>query len=370
MHTETTYAIALSYLSGVGPVRARKLLALAGSYEACFGLSDAEYRQLKLPATTRQQLKERGVLTAAEREMRFVEQHGIRVVDCLHEDYPQRLAELPDAPLVLYQRGNASLAPRRAVAIVGTRKITAQGRATCERLVEELSAYGVTVLSGLAYGVDIVAHRASLRHGAPTVGVLAHGLGEIYPAAHRATAAEMLHEGALVTEYPSGMRSRREFFPQRNRVIAGMSDAVIVIESGATGGSMITAKLAGDYYRALFAVPGRVTDPMSRGCNELIKTQRANLIESARDVAFHLGWGGRGADSQEAGFGVAAELPLQSFSPIEKSVVDLLKLEVELDIDTISHRSSLDSGQLAGALLELEFRGVVRALPGKRYTLS
>ena len=370
MDTELTYAIALSYLSGVGPVRARKLLALAGSYEACFELPDAAYRQLKLPAATLTQLKERGVLSAAERETRFIEQHGIRVVDCLSPDYPQRLSELPDAPLVLYQRGNGSLAPRRSVAIVGTRKVTAQGRATCERLVEELSAYGVTILSGLAYGVDIVAHRASLRYESPTIGILAHGLGEIYPAAHRATALEMLEAGAVITEYPSGMRSRREFFPQRNRVIAGMADAVIVVESGEKGGSMITAKLAGDYYRALFAVPGRVTDPMSRGCNALIKTQRAHLIDSAQDVAFHLGWGGTRGAAPEASGENAAELPLQSYSPIEKSVVDLLKAEVEMDIDTISHRSSLDSGQLAGALLELEFRGVVRALPGKRYTLS
>lgn len=367
MTTETTYAVALSYLGGVGPVRARKLLATAGSYEACFDLSERQLRELKLPPGATRQILERGVLAAAEREMRFVEQHGIEVVDCLSPAYPQRLSELPDAPIVLYQRGRGSLVPRRSVAIVGTRKVTAQGRATCERLVEELSDYGVTVLSGLAYGVDIVAHRASLRLGAPTIGVLAHGLGEIYPAAHRDTALDMLERGALITEYPSGMRSRREFFPQRNRVIAGMSDAVVVVESGETGGSMITAKLAGDYYRALFAVPGRTTDAMSRGCNMLIKTQRAHLVETAADVAFHLGWpSGKSSPPQDT----TLELPLASFSPIEKSLVDLLKLDVEMDIDTISHRSSLDSGQLAGALLQLEFRGIVRALPGKRYTLT
>ena len=368
MHTESTYAIALSYLSGVGPVRARKMLALAGGYEACFALGPAEHRRLKLPPKAVEQLRHRGVLAAAEREARFVEAHGIDVVDCLHAAYPQRLAELPDAPLVLYRRGNAPLSPGRSVAIVGTRKPTAYGRAACERLVGELAEYGVTVLSGLAYGIDVVAHRASLRAGLPTIGVLAHGLGEVYPTAHRATAAEMLDAGALVTEYPSGMRSRREFFPQRNRIIAGMSDAVVVVESAAKGGSMITAKLAEDYYRNLFAFPGRGTDAMSRGCNVLIKTQRAHLIEGARDVAFHCGWTGGSGDA--AATAPPPELPVRTFSPIEASVVELLKRDVSLDIDTISRRSSLESGQLAGALLELEFKGVVRALPGKRYTLT
>ena len=176
----------------------------------------------------------------------------------------------------------------------------------------------------------------------------------------------MLEEGALVTEYPSGMRSRREFFPQRNRIIAGLSDAVVIVESGETGGSMITAKLAEGYFRGLFAVPGRVTDPLSAGCNRLIKQQRANLIDSAEDLAFHLGWGANATSSP----GASPELPLHDFSPIEKSVVDLLKAGNEIDIDTISHRSALNSGQLAGALLELEFKGVIRALPGKRYSLA
>ena len=368
MQTETLHAVALSYLSGVGPVKARKMLALAGSFEACFTLGPSEHQRLKLSAKAVQQLRGGGVLAAAEREARFVEAHGIDVLDCLHAEYPHRLSELPDAPLVLYRRGNGTLSPSRSVAIVGTRKPTAHGRAAAERLVAELSDYGVTVLSGLAYGIDIVAHRASLSAGAPTIGVLAHGLGEIYPAAHRATATQMLDAGALVTEYPSGMRSRREFFPQRNRVIAGLSDAVVVVESGERGGSMITAKLTEDYYRSLFAFPGRTSDPMSRGCNLLIKSQRAHLIDSARDIAFHLGWGsdgGAGARSTDA-----PELPIRAFGPIEASVVDLLKQAVELDIDTISHRSSLDSGQLAGALLELEFKGVIRALPGKRYTLT
>ncbi len=366
MEDEKIYAIALSYLSGVGPIRARKLLAAAGSFEACFRLEPSDYAQLKLPRAAMEQLSNRGVLAAAEKEARFVEQHDIEVLDCLDEQYPARLEELGDSPVVLYKRGNGDLSPQRTVAIVGTRKPTSHGIVAAERIVEDLQAYGACIVSGLAYGVDIVAHRAALTRGLPTYGVLAHGLGEIYPSSHKATAIEMLETGALVTEYPSGMRSRREFFPQRNRVIAGLADAVIVVESAVEGGSMITAKLCEGYNRALFAVPGRLTDPMSQGCNLLIRSQRASLIESGKDIAFHLGWDRDGRPAAVP----TKQLSLESFTDIERSVVTLLQQEVNLDIDTISYRASLDCSQLAGTLLELEFRGVVRALPGKRYTLS
>ncbi len=365
MQDETLHAIALSYLSGVGPIRARKLLAVAGSFQACFALDESTYAQLKLPAVAYEQIRDRKVLAAAEREARFIEHHEIEVLDCLSEGFPKRLDELPDSPVVLYKRGSADLSPARTIAVVGTRKPTPHGVAACERIVEELEPYGVTVISGLAYGVDIVAHRAALNCGAPTFGVLAHGLGEIYPSSHKATALDMLHQGALVTEYPSGMRSRREFFPQRNRVIAGLSDAVVVIESAEQGGSMITAKLCEGYNRALFALPGRTVDPMSKGCNTLIKSQRAALLESGKDIAYQLGW-----DGAPGAVAPQVQLQLESFTPIERSVVDLLQQGVSMDIDTISHRASLGSGQLASTLLELEFRGVVRALPGKRYTLS
>ncbi len=368
MKDEQLYAIALSYLHGVGPIRARKLLAAAGSFRACFELDSATYTRLKIPQAAIDQLLDGRVLAAAEKEARFVERHEIEVVDCLDDAYPRRLDELADAPVVLYKRGNAGLSPQRTVAIVGTRKPTPHGVAACERLVEELQTYRATVISGLAYGVDIVAHRAALARGLPTFGVLAHGLGEIYPSGHKGTAVEMLRDGALVTEYPSGMRSRREFFPQRNRVIAGLADAVVVIESAEEGGSMITAKLCEGYNRALFAVPGRTSDAMSRGCNLLIKSQRASLLDCAKDIAYHLGWEHDGRKS--GGAEAAQQLQLESFSPIEQSVVSLLQQEINMDIDTISHRASLESGQLASTLLELEFRGVVRALPGKRYTLS
>ena len=368
MNPETHYAVALSYLQGVGPVRARRLLAEAGSFAACFALSAADYARLKIPPTAIEQLCSKSVLATAEREVEFVAKHQIEIIDCLSADYPRRLEDMPDAPLLLYKRGRAGLSPKRAVAIVGTRKPTPYGIAACERLVGELAQYGATVLSGLAYGVDIAAHEASLRAGVPTTAVLAHGLGEVYPSIHRATAIRMLETGALVTEYPSGLRSRKEFFPQRNRVIAGLADAVVVIESGREGGSMITAKLAGEYNRPLFALPGRNGDPMSAGPNHLIKAQQAHLLEGAHDLAYLLGW----AKPSGAPQARPPEPPalFETFSPVEASVVALLQQAAELDIDSISHQASLGSGQLASTLLDLELRGVVDALPGKRYRLS
>lgn len=369
MLDETLHAIALSYLSGVGPIRARKLLAVAGSFKACFELSMSDYEDLKIPPPAIEQIASKRVLAAAEKEAHFIDKHEIIVLDCLDPNYPRRFDDMPDSPIVLYKRGNSDLSPARTVAIVGTRQPTPYGIAACEKIVDELSAYGATVLSGLAYGVDIIAHEASLRANMPTIGVLAHGLGEIYPSAHKATAQQMLELGALVTEYPSGMRSRKEYFPQRNRVIAGLSDAVIVIESGERGGSMITAKLAEDYNRALFALPGRVTDKASLGCNLLLKTQRANLIEGAKDIAFHLGWEGAKPLTGRSLKPSQSQI-FETFSEIEQSVVKILQQENELDVDTLSHRSALEAGQLATTLLELEFRGVLRALPGKRYLLN
>ncbi len=366
MTTETLSAVALSYLNGVGPIRARRLLAQAGSFENCFKLDREQYEALKIPIPAIEQLLSKSVLATAEREVDFIERHEIEVIDCLSEDYPRRLEDMPDAPLVLYKRGRAGLSPKRAVAIVGTRQPTPHGKEACDRLVDELAKYGANVLSGLAYGVDIAAHKACLRVGLPTMAVLAHGLGEVYPSAHRSTAAEMLDNGALITEYPSGMRSRREYFPQRNRVIAGLCDAVIIIESGREGGSMITAKLAEEYNRPIFALPGRTSDVASAGPNHLIKTQRAHLLEGAADLAYLLGW----ASPKEKPARTQSATLFEVFTPIEDSVVKLLQKDAELDVDIISHRTSLDSGQLASTLLELELRGVVRALPGKRYSLT
>lgn len=366
MSEEIRCAIALSYLTGVGPIRARRLLAHAGSYADAVVTDPAKLRELRVPDPAIRQLRDGTALRHADAELAFVERHGIRVLDCLADDYPRRLADRPDAPLVLFYRGRASLDPPRTVGIVGTRSPSSAGRDFCERLVEELAEYGVTVVSGLAYGIDVTAQRVCVRAARPTVGVVAHGLGEVYPAAHREVAREMTQHGGLLTEYPSGLRSRREFFPQRNRIIAAMSDALVVIESAERGGSMITANLAVGYDIPVFAVPGRPRDRMSRGCNLLIKNHRANLLEGVADIGYVLGWnaGDGGAPTGRA------NLLFQDFAPLERRVLDQLELRDELDLDELLVTLDLSSGQLATTLLELEFKGVVRSLPGKRYAIA
>ena len=366
MDYEKQCAIALSYLSGVGPIRAKKMLVRAGSFAEAVRLDAAELVELKVPAKAIEQLVSGWAMQQAEREVAFAKTNGVRVYDCLDEAYPKRLADLPDSPLVLYVRGDRDLNALRTVGIVGTRKPSPHGRHFCEQLVEQLSDYGVTVISGMAYGVDIAAHEACLRTKTPTFAVMAHGLNEVYPSAHRASAAEVMKRGALVSEYPSGLRSRKEFFPQRNRIIAALSDAVVVVESARRGGSMITATLANGYARPVFAVPGRVADKASQGCNELIKTNRANLLESAHDIAYLLGWHGRKRSVAEAKTGSLFE----DVPPDERRVLNLLDGADALDVDTLLLRSELPSGQLAGVLLSLELKGSVRALPGKRYAIT
>ncbi len=365
MTEETRCAIALSYLTGVGPIRAKRMLAHAGSYADVFELDAGKLSELGIGEVAIEQLANGEVLAKADEELTFIERNDIRVLDCLHPAYPKRLNELPDSPLVLYVRGELQTDPRRTVAIVGTRKPTSYGRQFCDELVDQLKEYRVAVVSGLAYGVDIAAHEACLRYGLPTIGVLAHGLGEIYPTAHKAVAMKMLEQGALMTEYPSGLRSRREFFPQRNRIIAALSDAVVVIESATRGGSMITANLAVGYNKPVFALPGRVRDPMSAGTNELIKTHRANLIQSAEDIGYILGWTRNDAGAPTP----RANLLFQHFEPEEQRVIDTLQEAEELDIDSLYHRLEVESGALAALLLELEFKGAIKSLPGKRYAL-
>lgn len=365
MTEELRCAVALSYLTGVGPIRARRLLARTGSYREAVAADDALLRALKIPRAAIAQLRDGSALRHADDELAFVERHGVRVVDCLAEDYPRRLADRVDAPLVLFYRGGASLDPPRTVGIVGTRTPTAAGRLFCEQLVGELGEYGVTVISGLAYGIDVTAQRACVRAARPTIAVVAHGLAEIYPAAHRDVARDMLAHGGLLTEYPSGLRSRREFFPQRNRIIAAMSDALVVVESAARGGSMITANLAAGYGTPVFAVPGRPRDPQSVGCNLLVKSHRAGLLDSAADLGYALGWtaGDDGAPTARA------NLLFQTFAPAERDVVDKLQRGEDLDLDELLVGLGVSSGELAGTLLELEFKGVVKSLPGKRYAL-
>ncbi|NBC07918.1 MAG: DNA-protecting protein DprA [Bacteroidetes bacterium] len=359
------YRVALTFIPKVGAVTARNLMSYCGSARAVF---EARQRELlKIPGVGAQvadNIRSKTALQAAEQEIRFMQQQGIQPVFYLDDDYPRRLKHLPDSPPLLYYRGQACLNPERCVAIVGTRKPTPLGVRHCEELVEGLKAYGVTVISGLAFGIDVAAHRAALQHELSTIGVVAHGLSRIYPPQHRSVAYRMVQEnGGILSEYPSDTRPDRERFPMRNRIIAGLCDALVVVETRRRGGSMISAKMANDYHKDVFAVPGRLNDRQSEGCNLLIKSHQAALMESVEDLAYVMRW-----DKADQASGVQTRL-FVDLSEAEERIVALLRDQELLSIDHLTQLTQRTNSELVRLLLELEFKGVVQSLPGKQYML-
>jgi DNA processing protein len=348
----------------VGPVTAKNLVSYCGGAEAVFRAARKDL--LRIPGIgpgTAGALRSPEPLRLAERELAFMERHGVRALFYTDPGYPVRLRQNHDCPALLYFKGSSErlLDANRVIAIVGTRQPTDYGRMLCEEIVEGLLPYDIVLLSGLAFGIDIVAHRQATALGIPNIGVLGHGLGTIYPSQHRGTALKMIENGGLLSEYPHDTKPDREHFPMRNRIVTGMCDALIVVESAASGGSLISAELAVQYGRELFAVPGRVRDPKSAGCNYLIKSGRARLAESASDIADALRWEEPGREK-----GRQAQL-FPDLTDAESGLVDLIRQSPEIAIDQLSAAARLPAGDLAAQLLNLEFKGVIRTLPGKRY---
>ncbi|MCM1078620.1 MAG: DNA-processing protein DprA [Bacteroidales bacterium] len=306
----------------------------------------------------------------AEKELAWCEKKGISFLCPEDEDYPQRLRNCLDAPVGLFFLGSADLNARHAVSIVGTRQNTAYGRDCVERLVSDLKAMvpDVVIFSGLAYGIDVCAHRAALAAGADTVGVVAHGLDTMYPASHRGIAAEMLAHGGVVSEYPSGTRCDRHNFLRRNRIVAALGDCTVVAESKAHGGSLVTARLANDYNREVFAFPGRVGDDASEGCNSLIHDNKAAILLSARDIVDGLGWQTVQRQDAERKKGVQLEA-FPELSPEQQKIVDVLG-DGDTQLNTISLKSGLPIGKIAALLFELEMQGMVRPYAGGMYHLN
>lgn len=362
------HRIALSMLKGIGPVNARNLVAYCGGVDAIF-TDKAVRRSLdKVPGigpVLKASILGKEVIRAAEQELHHVRKHKLRMLFYLDADYPARLRHCPDAPVLLRIKGNAAPDPARSVAIVGTRTPTEHGRHLCGDLVEGLAESGATIISGLAYGIDIVAHRTALKCGLPTIGCLAHGLDRIYPGEHAATAKDMCAQGGLVSELPVGAPFAPGNFPARNRVIAGLADCTIVVESGPKGGSLITADIANSYDREVMAFPGRPGDPRSIGCNRLIQRNQAHLVTCAEDVLTLMEWHADAKPKKPVQQALFTEL-----MPEEQTLVDLIREQGKIDIDTLCFRSKMPQHKAAGLLLNLEFNGVVRSLPGKVYALN
>lgn len=361
------YRIALSMLKGVGPVNARNLVAYCGGVEPIFTDRALKRTLEKVPGIGPKliaSITDKKVLPAAEKEWAYVRKHKVRTFFYLDADFPRRLQQAEDAPVLFYTKGTADLDAERMLAIVGTRTPTDQGRRLCAELVEGLKECNATIVSGLAYGIDIVAHRTALRNDLPTIGCVAHGLDRIYPSEHASTAKDMLAHGAVVSELPSGSAFAPGNFPARNRIIAGLSDCTVVVESGPKGGSLITADIASSYDREVFAYPGRPTDPQSEGCNRSIQQNKAALVTGPRDILTLMEWLDRKkpAPAQTALF--------TELLPDEQVLVDIIRSKGKADIDELCVQSRMAQGKAAGLLLNLEFNGVVRSLPGKVYALN
>ncbi len=362
---EIIQLIALSKVPKVGPIVAKNLIAYGQSIGAVFDLTPKEL--VNVPGIGPHFIKDfnpKEYLLEAEEEFLFARKNDITILPYLDKSYPKRLAHVESSPIVLYYKGNQDLNHTRTVAIIGTRNPTDYGRNLCDKIVEGLLPYNVIVVSGLAFGVDVTAHRKCVELDIPTIGVLGHGLDRIYPQEHKSLSTKMINNGGVITEFMSGTNPDRENFPMRNRIIAAMSDAVIVIESKTKGGSIITAEYANDYNKDVFALPGPVNEEKSEGCNKLIKQNKAHLLESAKDLAYIMRW-----DDIDSGKAIQKQLFVE-LNEKESRIIDVLKSEKEAPIDIITYKANLTPSETASILLELEFKGLVRNLPGKRFVLA
>jgi DNA processing protein len=356
--------IALTFLQGIGSVRARLLLSKMPDLNSLFTLSLRELEQITgLSRKLLKQMNRDEALLQAEKHLSFMEKNQVKTFFIQNPDYPRRLKQCEDAPMLLYGQGNLDLNPLRSVAIVGTRNATEYGREICEKLILSLIGKNVLVVSGMAYGIDICVHQLCVKHNVPTIGVLGHGLDRLYPSVHKNTAQRMLDTGGLLTEFLPGTLPDRENFPMRNRIVAGMCDATIVVESKNKGGSLITADLANDYSRDVFAVPGNIGQIYSEGCNQLISSSKAHLYLSPEHFLKWMDWGDnkKVAKAQRALF--------SNLTTDEKTMVDLLQNEGEQHMDSLAYKSKMPISKTSVILFQLEMNGLVKALPGKKYVL-
>lgn len=363
MDDSLLYRMALAGLR-LKPEAARRLLARAGDERGVFSSDLSALGARNLPRGLQTPASRERTLAEAEAELRFVAENGIRTLYFTDPDYPRRLLQCPDAPLMLFALGGCDLNGSRVVSTVGTRHATVYGEHMTQRLVQELGrsmADPLVVVSGLAFGIDVAAHRACLAQGVPTVAVMARGLNAIYPPEHRDVAARIAQGGGmLLTEYRSTDPVHKGNFLARNRIIAGLSDCTVIVESSEKGGALHTARLALEYDREVMAVPGRVTDPYSRGCNRLIAGDRAHMLDCPGDLLALMGWPARAHE------GTQGELPLE-LTAEEGAVLRILDMRGDVTAADMGEILGVEQARLSATLVKMEFRGLLTALPGGRY---
>jgi DNA processing protein len=362
------HRLALTFIKNIGPTFAKSMLTYFGDEEQIF--KAPKTKLMRVPGIGEKRYFDidfKAALERAESEMDYMEKNGVTPIFYTDKAYPKRLKNCIDGPVLLYSKGNFDLNPPHVVSIVGTRRATEYGRQLCRQLVEELQQYNVLIVSGLALGIDTCAHKESMKQGLPTVGVLGHGFDRMYPAQNRSTAEKMQENGGVLTEYPSGTIPDRENFPQRNRIVAGMADATIVIEAGIKGGALITAEIANSYNRDVFAFPGRIDDEYSEGCNFLIRNNKAALLTCAADLAYSLGW--EKMDDKKPAV-EQLSLPMD-LTDDERLIFNIIcQHKGPLAFDDLTIQTNMPMSHLAMNLLNMEMQGFIRSLPGKAYCVN
>lgn len=364
MTIDLLYQIALTLIPNIGCVQAKILIEKYGSAESIFKARKKELSAIENIGVVRASaIKNFTDFSPAEDEIKFIEKYKITPLFITGKNYPQRLLHCYDAPTLLYYRGNADLNASKIISIIGTRSNTDYGKQVTEKLVSELKELNALIVSGLAFGIDAVAHKSALQNGMETVAVLAHGLNTIYPQQHKTLAKEIIQQGGLLTEFTNGDKPDKHNFPKRNRIVAGLADATVVIETAVKGGSMITAELANNYNRDVFALPGKITDAKSAGCNYLIQNNKAILFTDTKELIATLGWQTKKINKKQQ-----KELFIE-LSDDEKIIINILKEKETTHIDEINVNSGLSSSSIATAILNLELQNVITSLPGKIYKL-
>lgn len=363
LHPNIRELLAIWAIPSIGSINSRKLIAHAGGIENVFKLKQKDLLKISgFGKHITSQILNKQAFEIADKELKFIEKYKINITSFFDDEYPFLLKQSEDCPLLYFSKGQSISNNKKYLSIVGTRNATPRGIEFCENLIKDLKNrnHDVCIVSGLAFGIDIAAHKAALKNGLSTIAVLGHGLDRIYPAKHRNIATDMLERGALVSEFFSGMFPDKNNFVRRNRIIAGLSEATIVVESDKKGGSLITANIANSYNRDVFAVPGRINDKYSSGCNNLIKTHRAALLQSVEDIEYVLGWEQNKQPKQQQLF--------VKLSEEEQKLIDVFKNNEELNIDVICRKSGFNMAKVSAILLNLEFMGLINCLPGKIFT--
>ena len=361
------YNLALSTVPQIGPGIFKNIISYCGSSKNFFNMPRGKAE--KIPGigqkllTLRNQKDE--FLRLAEKMIKDCSKRAMQIHTYLDASYPTRLKPFPDSPVFIFSKGIINLNPERSIGIVGTRNASEYGKSITRKIVEDLAPYGPTIISGLAYGIDIEAHRAALLADLPTIGVLGTPLDKIYPAVHKSTAFSMMEHGGLVTEYRIGSDLNKANFPQRNRIIAGLSDALIIVEAAIKGGALITAEIAYSYNKEVFAVPGNLQAKYSEGCNNLIRTMKAGIYMGPKEIEEALSWNKAGGNA----IAKPAALDLKDFDPPEQLILKYLLENTEVEIDRLSWMTEIPLSQLASKLLHLEFQGLIKSLPGKKYRM-